>query len=213
MSVAEPGPPPDIGVVAGSGDERGPGARGVGDGPVVERQEHGLRSRGSTRHLRTIHKRCRLGDERQCARARLDAYLVQAPAGLPVPHYYCPCCCPGNLLVVAVPAAAAAPSPTAAPAADDAFAVRVPVWREELSGPGEYPEHRHAVEHAVAPVTQSVTRAAAPVAVSPGADPGVLCGEGRWHRCGLLEQIRRRGCRLTDALIVPHPLPFFITLQ
>ncbi|KAI9444713.1 hypothetical protein H4582DRAFT_838954 [Lactarius indigo] len=25
-------------------------------------------------------------------------------------------------------------------AADDAFAVRVPVWREELSGPGDYPE-------------------------------------------------------------------------
>ncbi|KAH8990161.1 hypothetical protein EDB86DRAFT_3080505 [Lactarius hatsudake] len=103
---------------------------------------------------------------------------------------------PGNLLAVAAAAAAAYS------AADDAFAVRVPVWREELSGLGEYPEHRHAGQHALAPVTQPAACAAAPVDVSPWADPSVLCGEGRWHRCGVLEQIRRRGRRLTDPLNV-----------
>ena len=123
----------------------------MGNGPVVERQEHGLRSRGSARRLRTIHRRRRIDDERERARARLSTHLVQAPAGLPVPnpyyyhhHHHRNRCFSDNLL------AAAAPTITTANAVREAVAVRVPVRREELSGLGDYPEHRYTRQHAVA---------------------------------------------------------------
>ncbi|KAH9172357.1 hypothetical protein EDB89DRAFT_1906215 [Lactarius sanguifluus] len=59
---------------------------------------------------------------------------------------------------------------TAAPVAGDAFTVRVPIQRDELSSPGDHLKHQHTV----VPIAQPATCPPH----SPRANPGILCGEG-----------------------------------
>jgi hypothetical protein len=147
----------------------------------VERQEHGLRSRGSARRLRTIHRRRWLDDERQRARARLGAHVIQAPAGFPFP----------------TPATAGtAYSPPSPPQHHQQTKQSL---YEFPSGVRSYPDLATIPSIGTPDSTPSLTaRNPLPApprqsAYRPGTDATVHDGEGRWGHCGVLEQIRWRG--------------------
>jgi hypothetical protein len=94
------------------------------------------------------------------------------------------------------PTTAAAALPAAAPATEDAFSVRVPVWREELSGPGDIrDEHRRTARRCSRHASRYACRhASRPIA------QGCWSQRPWWRRTMVplrsMEQIRRRGRRL-----------------